>query len=132
MKKPLHNLFGIVFILFCFCFLVAMSVWQYLIDHQIANFSQKYERFFGEMFTLENFFWGLVTLFLMGFLSFFFWGAIVLIFIFLVKWPHGFRSQHSSIRESHLAFRSLINTYTVIGFIMIYTWFLVTVINNRW
>jgi len=132
MKKALHNLFGIVFILFCFCFLVAMSVWQYLIDHQIEDFPQKYERFFGEMFTLENFFWGLVTLFLMGFVSFFFWGAIVLIFIFLVRWPHGFTSEFSSIRESQLAFRSLFNTYTVIGFIMIYTWFLVTVINNRW
>ena len=132
MKKPLHNLFGIVFILIIFCFFVTATALQYLADSPIENFSQKYERFFGEMFTLENFFWGLVTLFLMGFVSFFFWGAIVLIFIFLVKWPHGFRSQHSSIRESHLAFRSLINTYTVIGFIMIYTWFLVTVINNRW
>ena len=122
MKKPLHNLFGIVFILFCFCFLVAMSAWQYLIDHQIANFSQKYERFFGEMFTLENFFWGLVTLFLMGFVSFFFWGAIVLIYAFLVKWPDDL---------NQLTFKGLINTYTVIGFIMIYTWFLVFLINNN-
>ena len=122
MKKPLHNLFGIVFILFCFCFLVAMSVWQYLIDHQIANFSQKYERFFGEMFTLENFFWGLVTLFLMGLFCFFFWGAIVLIYAFLVKWPDDL---------NQLTFKGLINTYTVIGFIMIYTWFLVFLINNN-
>ena len=121
MKKPLHNLFGIVFILFCFCFLVAMSVWQYLIDHQIANFSQKYERFFGEMFTLENFFWGLVTLFLMGFLSLFFCVAIALTYTFLVKWPGDL---------NQLTFKSLINTYTIIGFIMIYSWFLVFLINN--
>ena len=132
MKKTLHNLFGIVFILFCFCSLGAMSVWYYLTGHQIENFSQKYERFFAEMFTLEYFFWGLVVLFIMGLLSFFLWVAIVLIFIFLVKWPHDFRSQFSYIEQSHLAFRSLFNTYTVIGFIMIYTWFLVTLINNRW
>ena len=121
MKKVLHNLFGIVFILVCFCFLVAMSVWQYLIDHQIANFSQKYERFFGEMFTLENFFWGLVTLFLMGFLSLFFCVAIALTYTFLVKWPGDL---------NQLTFKSLINTYTIIGFIMIYSWFLVFLINN--
>ena len=73
------------------------------------------------MFTLEYFFWGLVTLFLMDLLSFFFWGAIVLIYAFLVKWPDDL---------NQLTFKGLINTYTVIGFIMIYTWFLVFLINN--
>ena len=95
---------------------------QYLVDSQIENFSQKYERFIDEMFTLEYFFWGLVTLFLMGLFCFFFWGAIVLIYAFLVKWPDDL---------NQLTFKGLINTYTVIGFIMIYTWFLVFLINNN-
>ena len=73
MKKPplLHNLFGVVFILIIFSFFVAATALQYLVDSQIENFSQKYERFIDEMFTLE----------------YFFWGAIVLIYAFLVKWP---------------------------------------------
>ena len=121
MKKPLHNLFGIVFILIIFCFFVAATALQYLVDSQIENFSQKYERFIDEMFTLEYFFWGLVTLFLMGFLSLVFWVAIVLAYTFLVKWPGDL---------NQLTFKSLINTYTIIGFIMIYSWFLVFLINN--
>ena len=124
MKKPplLHNLFGVVFILIIFCFFVAATALQYLVDSQIENFSQKYERFIDEMFTLEYFFWGLVTLFLMGFLSLFFCVAIALTYTFLVKWPGDL---------NQLTFKSLINTYTIIGFIMIYTWFLVFLINNN-
>jgi len=121
MKKPLHNLFGIVFILIIFCFFVTATALQYLADSPIENFSQKYERFFGEMFTLEYFFWGLVTLFLMGFLSLFFCVAIALTYTFLVKWPGDL---------NQLTFKSLINIYTIIGFIMIYSWFLVFLINN--
>jgi len=121
MKKPLHNLFGIVFILICFCFFVTATALQYLTDHQIEGFPQKYERFIDEMFTLEYFFWGLVTLFLMGFLSLFFCVAIALTYTFLVKWPGDL---------NQLTFKSLINTYTIIGFIMIYSWFLVFLINN--
>ena len=122
MKKPLHNLFGIVFILIIFCFFVTATALQYLADSQIENFSQKYERFIDEMFTLEYFFWGLIMLLVMALLSFFIWAAIVLMYIFLVKWPHDFKSP--------LTFGDLINTYTVIGFIMIYTWFFVFQINN--
>ena len=57
-----------------------------------------------------------------GFILLFFWGAIVLIYAFLVKWPDDL---------NQLTFKGLINTYTVIGFIMIYTWFLVFLINNN-
>ena len=121
MKKPLHNLFGIVFILIIFCFFVTATALQYLTDNQIEDFPQKYERFIDEMFTLEYFFWGLVTLFLMGFLSLFFCVAIALTYTFLVKWPGDL---------NQLTFKSLINTYTIIGFIMIYSWFLVFLINN--
>ena len=121
MKKPLHNLFGIVFILICFCFLVAATAGQYLADSPIEGFSQKYEEFIDGMFTLEYFFWGLVTLFIMGFLSLFFCVAIALTYTFLVKWPGDL---------NQLTFKSLINTYTIIGFIMIYSWFLVFLINN--
>ena len=123
MKKPLHNLFGIVFILIIFCFFVTATALQYLTDNQIEDFPQKYERFIDEMFTLEYFFWGFITLFLMGLLSLFFCVVIVFIYTLLVKWPHDFKSL--------LTFRDLINTYTIIGFIMIYTWFLVFFINNN-
>lgn len=121
MKKPLHNLFGIVFILIIFCFFVTATALQYLTDNQIEDFPQKYERFIDEMFTLEYFFWGFITLFLMGFLSLFFCVAIALTYTFLVKWPGDL---------NQLTFKSLINTYTIIGFIMIYSWFLVFLINN--
>ena len=121
MKKVSHNLFGIVFILIIFCFFVTATALQYLTDNQIEDFPQKYERFIDEMFTLEYFFWGLVTLFLMGFLSLFFCVAIALTYTFLVKWPGDL---------NQLTFKSLINTYTIIGFIMIYSWFLVFLINN--
>ena len=121
MKKPLHNLFGIVFILIIFCFFVTATALQYLVDSQIENFPQKYERFIDEMFTLEYFFWGFITLFLMGFLSLFFCVVIALTYTFLVKWPGDL---------NQLTFKSLINTYTIIGFIMIYSWFLVFLINN--
>ena len=123
MKKPLHNLFGIVFILIIFCFFVTATALQYLTDNQIEDFPQKYERFIDEMFTLEYFFWAFITLFLMGLLSLFFCVVIVFIYTFLVKWPHNFKY--------NLTFRDLINTYTIIGFIMIYTWFLVFFINNN-
>ena len=119
MKKVLHNLFGIIFILICFCCLVATSI---LVDNGIEGFSQKYERFINEMFSLEYFFWGLVFLLLTGLFSFIFWGVIVLIYTFLVKWPHDFKN--------YLTFRDLINTYTIIGFIMIFIWFNVIVISN--
>jgi|TARA_B100001964_G_scaffold124280_1_gene137695 hypothetical protein len=121
MKKPLHNLFGIVFILIIFCFFVTATALQYLTDNQIEDFPQKYERFIDEMFTLEYFFWGFITLFLMGFLSLFFCVAIALTYTFLVKWPGDL---------NQLTFKSLINTYTIIGFIMIYAWFFVFLINN--
>ena len=123
MKKVLHNLLGIVFILICFCLLVAATIWQYLEGYGIEGFSQKYERFLNETFSLEYFFWALLGFFAFGLLSFIFWGAIVLIYTFLVKWPHNFKY--------NLTFRDLINTYTIIGFIMIYTWFLVFFINNN-
>ena len=122
MKKPLHNLFGIVFILIIFCFFVTATALQYLADSPIEDFSQKYERFIDEMFTLEYFFWAFITLFLMGLLSLFFCVVIVFIYTFLVKWPHDFKSP--------LTFGDLINTYTVIGYIMICTWFFVFQINN--
>ena len=121
MKKPLPNLFGIVFILIIFCFFVTATALQYLADSPIEDFSQKYERFIDEMFTLEYFFWGFITLFLMGFLSLFFCVAIALTYTFLVKWPGDL---------NQLTFKSLINTYTIIGFIMIYAWFFVFLINN--
>ena len=122
MKKPLHNLFGIVFILIIFCFFVTATALQYLTDNQIEDFPQKYERFIDEMFTLEYFFWGFITLFLMGFLSLFFCVAIALTYTFLVKWPGDL---------NQLTFKSLINTYTIIGFIMIYSCFLIFLINNN-
>ena len=121
MKKVLHNLLGIVFILIIFCFFVTATALQYLTDNQIEDFPQKYERFIDEMFTLEYFFWGFITLFLMGFLSLFFCVAIALTYTFLVKWPGDL---------NQLTFKSLINTYTIIGFIMIYAWFFVFLINN--
>ena len=122
MKKPLHNLFGIVFILIIFCFFVTATALQYLTDNQIEDFPQKYERFIDEMFTLEYFFWGFITLFLMGLLSLFFCIVIVLIYTFLAKWPNDLKQ---------LTFKGLINPHTITGFIMIYTWVLVFFINNN-
>ena len=122
MKKPLHNLFGIVFVLICFCFLAGTTIWQYLSGNQIENLSPKFERFFDEMFTFEYFFVGLITLLMVGLISFFFCGLILMIYQFLVNWPHDFKTL--------LTFKHLINIYTIIGFLMIYTWLIVFTINS--
>ncbi len=124
MNRPLHNLFGIVFILICFCSLVVATIWQYLIDHGIEDFSQKYERFLNESFahSLGYFFIMLFTLLVMALLSFIFWFVIVFIYALLVRWPHDWKR--------HLAFKDLFNTYTITGLIMIYAWFFVFLINN--
>ena len=93
MTRPLHNLFGIIFILICFCSLVVATIWQYLIDHGIEDFSQKYERFLNESFahSLGYFFIMLFTLLVMALLSFIFWFVIVFIYALLVRWPHDWK-----------------------------------------
>ena len=123
MKKPLHNLFGIVFVLICVCFLAGTTIWQYLSGNQIENFPPKFERFFDGMFTFEYFFVGLITLLMVGLITFFFWGLILMIYQFLVNWPHDFKTL--------LTFKHLINIYTIIGFLMMYTWLLVFITNKN-
>ena len=93
MNRPLHNLFGIVFILICFCSLVVATIWQYLIDHGIEDFSQKYERFLNESFahSLGYFFIMLFALLVIALLGFVFWFVIVFIYALLVRWPHDWK-----------------------------------------
>jgi hypothetical protein len=124
MKKVLHSLFGIVFILFCFCSLVATSIWAYLTDSKFGNFSTKYvgdfslkyERFISEFFTFEYFLLGLFVFLLLGLFAFIICGAVVLLFMHLFKWP--------CKDKGPIYFFDFLNTYTVIGFVMIYAWFL--------
>jgi len=131
MRKVLHNLLGIVFILTCFCSLVATSIWGYLADSKFGNFSTKnvwdlslkYEKFISDFFTFEHFSLVLFFFLMIGFLVFFMWIAVVFIFVYLVKWPFEDKGPISPF--------NFLNTYTVIGFVMIYSWFFTLwVINN--
>ena len=123
-KKVLHNLFGIVFILFCFCSLVATSIWSYLTDNEFGNFSTKYvgdfslkyERFISDFFTFEYFLLGLFVFLLLGLFAFIICGAVVLLFMYLFKWPFEYKGP--------IYFFNYLNTYTFIGFVMIFAWFL--------
>ena len=131
MRKVLHNLLGIVFILTCFCSLVATSMWGYLADSNFGNFSiknggdlsLKYEKFISDFFTFEHFFWMLFFLFMIGFVVFFIWIVVVFIFMYLVKWPFE--------DKGPVSFLNIFNAYTVIGFIMIYSWFFLILLINK-
>ena len=136
MRKVLHNLLGIIFILTCFCSLVFLSIWGFFADNNFGNFSitnggdlsLKYEKFISDFFTFEHFFWTLFFLFLIGFVVFFIWIAVVFIFVYLVKWPFEDRIKNNN----NISPSNFLNTYTVIGFVMIYSWCLTLWVTNNY